>query len=100
MVVARNYNEKKYVYYLLNKRETGFHFIIVPTNFTRNFVNFSLFVYKRICGYITLHAGAARAPTHVASLNVGSLSRCWHAANFNTNCYALTYVLGHFSLDS
>ena len=45
--------QKKYVCYLLDKRETGYQFIMVPSNFTRNCVNFSLFVYKRICGICT-----------------------------------------------
>ena len=74
MVVARNYNEKKYVYYLLNKRETGFHFIIVPTNFTRNFVNFSLFVYKRICGYTGSPCARVRA-----------VERCWAAGGHHAS---------------
>ena len=54
-VVARGYYKKKYVCYLLNKRETGYQFIMVPSNFTRNCINFSLFVYKRICVICTHH---------------------------------------------
>ena len=62
LVIARDYY-KKNVYYLLNKRESAYKFIMVPSNFTRNCVNFSIRLQKNLrhmhspCGTLRANHG-------------------------------------------